>query len=1022
MAVETDPRDSPHQEEEVTPAFGPGSGNQGTAANDSSDPRGSYNSQTTPLGDASDPRGLDNAERAGGVGNTGSVESKEQGLAGKLGKGFTGKGAATSAANKLADSTPLGKIGGFFGKRKKRSLTTALIIVVIGGGIFGFGIISGPLKVIHMAQILSKTHFGDHEDATDGRLGQVYRFFRSGGDVGETRVGFIGSKQVKNFKADLDKIGINPNFEGRGGAYLGFDVDTRNRKSPFYGMTEAQVESKLKEKGYKTTVVAKQPDGVVRVGIDPKYRDTRKSIRLLVKDAGFKGVSGALHARNIAKYGWVSWHPLTKVDKKIYDSAAKRLDKFQEERKKRLTVKENKNKINTANARQETGVDADGNPITETAEGAGSVDGDADQTKASETLKKLGESKSFSAAGGIAAVAGIVCMVREVGNRYEDIKFAQVIEPIIALAMDIITIGNQAKAGDDFTAEQLGFAAKQFDEKDEKGKLISTANQAKTIKNDNGEKGGIDISEDDKKAITGEVPGYISWAQGSATDALCSTAGQVIAGAVSITVGVISGGVASTIAGAGAGYLAAGPILGKIASLISGDGLNTKAVAGAPLTNYASYGARFAGSGIAQTAGGNQLSKDEEKTLRSVRLDEQREDFAQKSFAYKVFNTEDPSTIASRAIDGTPGSISQATQSLAEIPARVASIFSKPLGLFSGSVFAAEKVEGYDYPFPKYGFSEEDLDNPLIQNPFENADKAAEILNDTGDKYIERAEKCFGVNISKGDSGWDAQVGEESVTKSYDEKAYKDNKCGDEGDEWLRIRFFILDTSVLIAYACLHDDEEACAQLGFGSAATPSGSNDNESTSDKIDISQLGKNSDNIDCSEGTKDLGVVETKYTGELKKESGPLKIRLCEIKDISGQGNDNKGNVTSGGAVVDARVSGAWAALAKAAKADGIQLNAGSSFRLADSCGGTGDGSACARPGKSFHQTGLAIDFGNGMYGHKGSSTTSCTGRARLPDNKSWKWLFDNAEKYGIEQYSYEAWHWDPSGLANRCDSNE
>jgi hypothetical protein len=189
-----------------------------------------------------------------------------------------------------------------------------------------------------------------------------------------------------------------------------------------------------------------------------------------------------------------------------------------------------------------------------------------------------------------------------------------------------------------------------------------------------------------------------------------------------------------------------------------------------------------------------------------------------------------------------------------------------------------------------------------------------------------------------------------------------------------------------------------------------------------VDPNQLGRNSANLDCAAGTRDLGVVTTRYTGELKKESGPLKIRLCQITDIPGYGNDTSGNTISGGAVVDARVSGAWAALAKAAKDDGVPLEAGSSFRLADSCGGTGDGDVCARPGQSPHQTGLAIDFGNGMYPHVGPSTTDCSLRIKLPSNPSWNWLYNNGDRFGIKQYTKEAWHWDLMPMSNRCGKDD
>lgn len=185
-------------------------------------------------------------------------------------------------------------------------------------------------------------------------------------------------------------------------------------------------------------------------------------------------------------------------------------------------------------------------------------------------------------------------------------------------------------------------------------------------------------------------------------------------------------------------------------------------------------------------------------------------------------------------------------------------------------------------------------------------------------------------------------------------------------------------------------------------------------------VGDIGLSSDSVACPDGTVDLGVANSKYTGSAKTEPGVLKIRLCQISEIPGRGNDASGAGTNSGAVVNSRVAGAWLALARQAKIDNIPLTSSSSFRLADSCGGTGDGSRCAKPGTSPHQLGIAIDFAN--MNLLGSSTSSCTGRARLPGNIGWDWLFKNAEKWGVEQYSYEAWHWDLLGVGNRCNSSE
>lgn len=182
----------------------------------------------------------------------------------------------------------------------------------------------------------------------------------------------------------------------------------------------------------------------------------------------------------------------------------------------------------------------------------------------------------------------------------------------------------------------------------------------------------------------------------------------------------------------------------------------------------------------------------------------------------------------------------------------------------------------------------------------------------------------------------------------------------------------------------------------------------------------IGLNSDSVACAQGTKDLGVVISRYTGVFKKESGPLKIRLCQVASILGEGNNTDGAEISGGATANSRVSGAWQALGEAAKADGVKLSSFSSFRLADSCGGTGTGGSCATPGNSPHQMGVAIDFAETHI--EGESLTSCSLRAEDPGNPAWDWLLENAERFGFEQYTKESWHWDPMPMANRCNSSE
>ncbi|MCB9822849.1 D-alanyl-D-alanine carboxypeptidase family protein [Candidatus Nomurabacteria bacterium] len=211
---------------------------------------------------------------------------------------------------------------------------------------------------------------------------------------------------------------------------------------------------------------------------------------------------------------------------------------------------------------------------------------------------------------------------------------------------------------------------------------------------------------------------------------------------------------------------------------------------------------------------------------------------------------------------------------------------------------------------------------------------------------------------------------------------------------------------------CYFDTEDSCSMVGSGSTPTPAATTSGT-------VGDIGESSDSVPCAEGSNDIGNVESRYAGSLRKDI-PLIIKLCQVPDIGGRGNDTSGNNIEGGIVVNSRVSGAWVALGRAAKSASPAINlTGSSFRLADSCGGGGDGSLCARPGTSMHQLGIAVDFSD--MGSSGGSTSSCSGRKGARGDPRWDWLFSNAQNYGIKQYSYEPWHWDTNPGANRCDSS-
>jgi hypothetical protein len=184
--------------------------------------------------------------------------------------------------------------------------------------------------------------------------------------------------------------------------------------------------------------------------------------------------------------------------------------------------------------------------------------------------------------------------------------------------------------------------------------------------------------------------------------------------------------------------------------------------------------------------------------------------------------------------------------------------------------------------------------------------------------------------------------------------------------------------------------------------------------------------SNNIPCAAGTKDLGVVDGSNSGEYYDQKTrkivKVAIRLCAIPGFKCSCSVymkkyTEGKIDSGGMVaVNSRISGAWLAIFACAKNakdplcsgktlkgdDGITFSSNSAFRTHDyqqslcPC----DGSSVAVPGHSNHQMGLALDLANG-----GSFIST--------GSPAWNWMKANASQFGIKPYTFESWHWSPTG---------
>ncbi|HET7672958.1 MAG TPA: hypothetical protein VFK11_00405 [Candidatus Saccharimonadales bacterium] len=719
----------------------------------------------------------------------------------------------------------------FMSKKGRRGMTAGGVVGLV---FFLFSLAHGPLEIIHIGMLLQKAHFSNQEGVGDLTMSRLYRFIRSGGDVGETRIGWYESRVKNKMLADLKKIGLEPEFTSASSIYESFKVDTTDSKSPYYNMTEDELRTELSKKGYDFDGTSEVSKGKYSVKLGNDFT-RRKSLTLLVKETGRKGLFASLKARPLKKYGWVDWHPIHPLDRKVNDSIDKLYKNWKQKRAEKRAGRGKPATIDSTNAKEQT-VDADGNtvdnPIAD-----GSVQTVDDTSKSAQLIQDLKTSSGLKITGGVAAAAGVACAVKEINDNYSLIQYLDFIKPVIQIGMDAVTIANQAMSGvGGIDLLQAGFVARDFLQKDkDTGKVVSSWDEAKTFRAGEGKKGGKDLDKRTKEEFSKGAPWWINWtgkdpAKG-VLKPLCSTAGTIATGAISVGIDVITGHSVSTLANLVGSYFAGPVIIDKISHLLVGDALDLDNVAGATWGNLANYGTRFAANGMALLDGGVKLTHLDEIALNNERLQDEQQEFNNRSFAYRMFNPYDTRSLASAVIDDTPAlSMNNLSSVFQSFPSLFSSAFKFPSGLLSGTVSAQRfTAPPYDYPFPSIGFSIEDRDNSKVIDPIENDHKVAKILDNNGEggnpDYIERAKECFNVDIKKESAGgWNATPGEnddEFFSKLYTDE-YPDG-CTDKSLEWIRVRSFILQVQTMKAYACWADDEEACAELGYNDSSVTGG-------------------------------------------------------------------------------------------------------------------------------------------------------------------------------------------------------
>lgn len=546
------------------------------------------------------PKQIKNAEETGRQLNLGRVGKDEKELA-DLSGGFN-KGGITGGGDDSKDKKS------FFVRNRRKTIGG-----VAGGGVIGillavFGVLQGPAELVHLSQILQKPTFGE-QDASKDRLRGIIRYARTG-NYGETRVGYLGSKLANRTISQLKSIGIE--FENDGlGRPKSVSFDTTSEKSPYQGLSDEEVKSKIAEQhGISDSSRIRKSGSKFVIDLDLTQSsdiDLAKSLKSsTVAELGNGKILTALKGRNLATFFGLP---------RLFSPVSKKATQIETKLNNRATrIKAEKDR---ATPRRDA--------VAKRAAGA----------RASLKSKLGGKAKATLTGSLIASAA--LCLVRSAASDVVAVNYASIVVPSAIEAEDKISVGSKVQSNKDINTDDAGAVKETFTDDD--GKTIWGATALNALAN-NGYGAGEDIPSDFQQAFSNEttadhikdtVSTHVAGVDVSGL--VCSLPGQAVQVAISgvlIAAGpfTFGGSWAVFAAKAGAGAAATAGALwflqGQLEKLISNDSIVPEVFSGPLGGNLLAYGSVVGADMTARASGGVELSDEESLALLNKQQEEEK--------------------------------------------------------------------------------------------------------------------------------------------------------------------------------------------------------------------------------------------------------------------------------------------------------------------------------------------------------------------------------------------------------------
>lgn len=802
---------APEQEEEKKALFGPDYDERKSLFNP--DPK-----DNKPAGDSSDPRvntpsltpsSISDKEKS--VSNDSSDSSADLAEKSGLYSGAEKGGRFTKWQGRLVGNV-------------KRRATVGIIAGVLGvGGIAGFGIIQGPLKLVHFSQLLQR-HFTSNESFGDSRMGRVMYHLALGDGIQRSRLGIAGNKVADKIETRMaNDTGIRPVYDKSTGRLRGFQVVDGFKANELTGNGGRDVNKNFGE-GAEIKNTTDRDGLVLKDGTSARgqmimidntnFGDRRKALKTIVKSTSLNSVASSMSVRLLKKRAGISLHWMNKAKQNADERTMTRREK-KEERKKEVGEQVKNGSVEASGVT--AGADSEGN--TSSADEA--VDGE------SKDLVRDFMSKGVVKTGAsAAAVVGVLCMAKQFGNNVDTYKYENNFLPMMRTGAMFISAGDQTRAMDDFDMESLETMSDFLDQNGEH------FYQAESLIAEDGGTGGKQVPKEASLKNVGDRPEFFNAIDNiPGLGTACSVQDGILGLPVIKNVAGAIGGISNWFVN-GALSLAdtsTEELMTSALKTVAGASvdLNSKSVTGADIGNFANIGSFSMANESIRAQGGTPLTTSETSILNQQLQDDLNINNQERSFYARYLDPYNYDTLTSKAIDKTN-------------PSTIASFLTTPLknlGSILTPTFSkvnAQTSNGYDYGIPKYGFSLDLQEDERFDDPNKNALLVEQDLDNLNDKYS----KCFGTKVITDDSG----IRIETETDKDKLNVFKlSDDCKDNNDEmFLRYRFYIADTITTLSASCYEGDEEACSNLTGGTASTAKTTSQNDENSNSADSSTTG--------------------------------------------------------------------------------------------------------------------------------------------------------------------------------------